>query len=101
MGSIFQKVMAVRKAVVFRKRELLYGWCYPSLKDEAIYINLERHGNEDPAVTYLHECLHIIYPTLSEAMIIKLTLKVWNRLSSHQRFILSRKLFAREWRTEL
>ncbi len=100
MEALFRKVMAVRRPVVFRARHLLYGWVYAQLEGSPIFINISRHGAEDPAMTYAHEILHCIYPEKSEEEIITLTDKFWYSLSSHQRFLLSKKLFNRQWRTE-
>lgn len=100
MEALYRKVMAIRRPVVFRASHLLYGWVYPEIQGSPIYINLARHGLEDPAMTYLHECLHLVYPEKTEEEIISLTDKLWYKLSSRQRFLLSRKLYAREWRTD-
>lgn len=100
MDALFKKIMAIRRPVVFRARHLLYGWVFPEIQGSPIFINLTRHGLEDPVMTYVHECLHCIYPEKEEEEIILLTDKVWYKLSSRQRFLLSRKLFARQWRTE-
>lgn len=100
MNALFIKVMAVRRPVVFRARVLLYGWVYPEIPGDPIYINLSRHEKDDPTETYLHECLHVIYPEKSEKDIVALTERMWKSMSARQRFLLSRKLFARAWRTE-
>lgn len=100
MDVLFRRILAIRRPVVFRKRHLLYGWVFPQIEGDPIYINLERHGDEDPTVTYLHELLHCVYPEKSEDDIVKLTERVWAALSSRQRFILSKRLFSRKWRTE-
>lgn len=98
--TLYQKIMAIRRPVVFRARLLLYGWVFPEIDGDPIYINLSRHGDEDPVITYLHECLHIVYPKLSEERIIQITTRVWSGLTSQERFLLSRKLYSRKWRTE-
>lgn len=100
MKSIFRKVMAVKRPVVFRARHLFYGWVFPEISGDPIYINIVRHGKEDPVETYLHECLHCVFPDKSEDEIVALTDKVWKSLTSHERFLLSRKLYNRRWRTE-
>ena len=98
--TLYQRIMAVRRPVVFRARHLLYGWVFPELEGSPIFINLSRHGDEDPVITYLHECLHIVFPDLSEADIVKLTTNVWSKLTSRERFLLARKLYNRKWSTE-
>ena len=98
--TLFQKVMSVRRPVVFRARNLMYGWVFPELKRSPIFININRHENEDPTITYLHECIHCIYPEKSEEEVVELTESLWATLTSHQRFVLSRKLFRRAWVTE-
>lgn len=100
MDVMFRRVMAVRRPVVFRTRNLMYGWVYPEIQGGPIYINLARHGDEDPTITYLHECLHCIFPEKSEEDITKLTEQMWKTMTTHQRFVLSRKLFRRAWVTE-
>lgn len=100
MEALFRKVMAVRRPVVFRANHLLYGWVHCEIHGDPIYINLAQHGKEDPTETYLHELLHCVYPESPEEQIEKLTERLWKSLSSRQRFLLSKKLFNREWRTE-
>jgi hypothetical protein len=100
MDALFRKVMGVRRPVVFRRSLLLYGWVFPEIEGSPIFINLDRHGDEDPTITYLHENLHVIYPDMSEEDIQILTRRAWDSFSSRQRFLLSRKLFNRKWRTE-
>lgn len=99
MDALYRKVMAIRRPVVFRVRHLLYGWVYPEITGDPIYINLVRCGDEDPTITYLHECLHCVYPDKTEDEIVELTDKVWAAISPQQRFLLSKKLFSRRWRT--
>lgn len=100
MDALYRKVMAIRRPVVFRARHLLYGWVYTEIQGSPIYINIPRHGLEDPVMTYLHECLHCIYPEKEEEEIIALTDRVWYAMSARQRFFLSRKFYNRQWRTE-
>lgn len=78
----------------------MYGWVFPELKRSPIFINLTRHGDEDPTITYAHECIHCLFPEMSEEEVTKLTEKLWSALSPRQRFTLSRKLFRRAWETE-
>lgn len=99
--DIFQKVMSVRRGVVFRRKDNFFGWCFPQDREEPIYINLDFHGDTDPVITYLHECLHILFPSLSEELIRKVEKRVWVKLSARQRFLLARKMYRREWRTEI
>lgn len=100
MDALFRKVMAVRRPVVFRVRHLLYGWVYPEIAGSPIYINLARCGDESATYTYLHECLHCVYPEKEEDEIVALSDRMWASMSPRQRFLLSRKLYCREWRTE-
>lgn len=100
MDALYIKVMAVRRPVVFRARHLLYGWVHVEIYNDPIYINLSRCGDEDPTITYLHECLHCVYPEKPEEEIEDLTTRLWASLSSRQRFLLSKKLFNRKWKTE-
>lgn len=102
MDTLFQRIMGVRRAVVFRRKHLHYGWIEDVYDTkEPIYINLDFHGLESGTFTYLHEILHILYPLKSEQEIVELTDKVWFKLSARERFLLSKKLYNREWRTEL
>lgn len=100
MDALYKKIMAIRRPVVFRASRLLYGWVHTGIPKDPIYINLAQHGIQDPTETYAHECLHVLFPDKTEEEIVSLTDKFWHSMTSHQRFLLSRKLFARQWRTE-
>lgn len=95
---LFERIMKVRRAVVFRWAEGLYGSCYPTARDTPIEINLERHWRCDPLRTYIHECIHIIYPALSERNVRKVESYVWEHLTTREQFLLARKLYNRRWR---
>ncbi len=96
--TILERIMRVRKAVVFRYEDKLYGSCYPQTRCP-IVINLNLHWRRDPVRTYIHECLHLLYPTLSERNIRKVEQYVWVKLTSKEQFLLARKLYNRKWRT--
>ena len=98
--TLFLSIMHVRRAVVFRYEEGYYGSCYPGFSEEPIVINLRLHVNRDPVRTYVHECLHIIFPKFPEKLIRATEKYVWLSLSAKQRFLISRKLYNREWRTK-
>jgi len=97
--TIFQRIMRVRRAVIFRWQDGCYGSCYPTDSDTAIQINLTRHWRCDPIRTYAHECIHILYPTLSERNVRKVEKYVWDNLTSKEQFLLARKLYNRKWRS--
>ena len=101
--TLIQRVMAVNNPVIFRAEWRTYGHVLvPTNGDrstEPIYINLGLHDRKIPAKTYLHECLHVIYPLYSELEIIHLENKVWESLTAKQRFLLAKKLYNRKWRT--
>lgn len=96
---LFQKLLRIRRPVVFRFADGLYGYCYPGFKTEPIVINLVYHKRGDVVKTYLHELLHIQFPKASEQRVRKLESLLWARLSSKQKFLLARKLYNRRWRT--
>ncbi len=96
--TTFERIMRIRRAVVFRFEQDIFGSCYPELVGKPIVINLSRHERNDPVRTYIHECLHILYPNLSEKEIRGMESKVWKSLTSKQRFFLARKLYNREWK---
>jgi hypothetical protein len=94
----FEKVMRVRKAVVFKWETGYYGSV--TVRSRApIIINIGLHERRQPSRTYLHETLHVIYPDMSERDIRSLEEVVWRTMTTHQRFLLARKLYNRKWRT--
>jgi len=95
--SLFLDIMAIKRRVVFGVRPFTFGWCFPFENDEPIYINLLFHGHQDPTITYIHECLHLLFPKMPHPQIYALEGKIWNGISSEQRFLLSRKLFNRRY----
>jgi hypothetical protein len=96
--KLLERMMKIRRAVIFRYEEGLFGSCYPTNSKTAIHINLARHWRCDPLKTYIHELLHILYPTLSEKNIRKLENHVWEHLTTKEQFLLARKLYNRKWR---
>lgn len=97
--KLYDRIMEIRRAVIFRYDKGLYGSCYADDSKTAIRINLEIHWRCDPLVTYIHECCHTLYPKMSERNIRKLTKYVWEHLTAKQQFLLARKLYNRKWRT--
>jgi len=91
--------MRVRRRVVFRKMDKHYGctWIHPK---EPILINLSLHERRIPSRTYWHEALHHVFPEKSERDIRALEEETWRKLTAKQRFLLSKKLFNRSWRTK-
>ena len=96
--NIFERVMKIRRIVVFRSEEGHYGFVWTRSR-KPIVINIALHERRIPSRTYLHECLHILYPNLSERNIRALEEWVWNTLTAKQRFLLAKKLYSREWQT--
>ncbi len=97
--KIFDRIMKVRRAVYFRWEGGFYGSCYPTLSGTAIQISLDKHVNSDPVRTYAHECIHILFPTMSERNVRKVESYVWNNITPKQRFLLAKKFYSRKWRT--
>ena len=97
--TIFQKVMKIRRAVVFRREKGFYGhaWTNSTLP---ISINLPLHARRQPSRTYFHECLHLVFPNLSERDIRAIEEAEWKTLTAHQQFLLARKLYNRKWRAK-
>lgn len=96
--KLYDQMMKVRRAVVFRWEDGCYGSCCPTDSDTAITINLARHWRCDPLRTYAHELLHILYPQMSERNIRKIEKYVWENLTTKEQFLLARKLYNRKWR---
>ena len=97
--SIIERIMRIRRPVVFRHESGLYGSCYPETKKSPIVINLCLHKNKDCISTYIHECVHVLYPRLSETNVRRVEKYVWEHLTAKQKFLLARKLYNRKWRT--
>lgn len=96
--TIFQRIMRVRKSVIFRHENGHYGFCWTH-SERPITINIGIHERKIPSRTYLHECLHLIYPDMSERDIRHTEQMLWMKLTPKQRFLLARKLYNRKWRT--
>lgn len=97
--TVFTRVMRIRRGVIFRKEKGLYGCCWTGKGEpHSIIINLSLHERRLPSRTYLHECLHILYPKVSERDIRAMEEMVWNTLTTRQRFLLARKLYYRKWK---
>ena len=58
-----------------------------------VWISLMR--NNPPARNYVHECLHLIYPKMSEHDVQLWESVIWRRLTHRQRLRLYRKMFNR------
>lgn len=95
---IFERVMKIHRKVIFKKEEGHYGLVWTGSR-RPIVINISLHERRLPSRTYLHECLHILYPDMSERNIRALEDSVWRTLTTKQRFLLARKLYSRKWET--
>jgi hypothetical protein len=95
---IYERIMKVRRGVVFQWQNGLYGSCYPTVHRTPIVINLEHHWRCDPLSTYIHECIHIIFPKLSERNVRKVERYVWGNITPKEQFFLAKKLYNRKWR---
>ena len=98
---IVEKILKIRRPVVFHFDEGNYGSMWTE-RDEPHYINinLRLHRYLDPVRTYIHECVHVIFPKLSERNVHKVEHYVWEHLTQKERFLISRKLYSRRWRTK-
>jgi len=96
--KLYDRIMRIRRAVIFRYESGLYGSCYPLNNKSAIHINLARHWRCDPLRTYIHELCHILYPKMSERNIRKLEKHLWENITTKEQFLLARKLYNRKWR---
>ena len=102
--TIFNRVMGLRRAVIFRKdcseEQLNYGSVdiESGRKKTPIIINLSLHERALPSRTYFHECLHVLFPKMSEVDIRAMEEATWQTLTTKQRFLLARKLYNRKWR---
>ena len=96
--TILQRIMRVHRAVVFRQKKGHYGMVWTACRDPMV-INIALHERRIPSRTYLHECIHIICPTMPERDVRTVEKGIWERMTPHQRFLLARKLYSRKWRT--
>ena len=101
---IVEKILRVRRRVIFHDLGDCYGYIgLPPLKKSEtrdIKINLGLHTRADPVKTYIHECLHAIYPKRPERVIRKIEVWVWKHITPKERFLVARKLYSRRWRTK-
>jgi len=95
--TIFEKVMRVRRRVIFRHELGYYGHVWLNSR-KAIVINLMLNERRIPSRTYFHECLHIVFPDLSEREIRTIEEAEWNIMTANERFLLARKLYNRKWK---
>lgn len=85
------KLLAIRKRVMFRKLPRIIGLCEPYYGGR-IYINI--HARRiSPAQIYLHELIHALKPNWSEKRVLATERYLWRKLTPRQRHRLYAKLF--------
>lgn len=95
---MFSKIIKIRRAVIFRWEDGCYGSVTTNSRSP-ITINIGLHERRIPSRTYLHECIHHLYPLMTERDVRTMEEMIWNTMSSRQRFLLAKKLYNRKWRT--
>jgi hypothetical protein len=97
--KVVERILKIRRAVAFRLDDGSYGSVWTEkYEPRYININIKAHDNRDPVRTFVHECLHILYPDLAHKGIYAMERWVWKRLTPKERFLLSKKLYNRRWR---
>lgn len=83
-------LLRLKHKVSFHKiRGITYG--HVILEDKHITIDLTKNTN--PLRTYIHELLHLKFPSKNEKEIYKLEIKTWKQMSATERLRMYRKLF--------
>lgn len=96
----FERILGVRKRVVFRKPRGCVGFCELESGGKilvAIGPTAKGRPRVPPAQIFLHECLHHLYPDWPERKVLATERRMWRRLTTHQRYRLYRKLFNRPY----
>lgn len=96
--TLFQRLIRIRRKVVFRKPKGCVGLCEFG-KGARIFVALKAR-RISPAQIYLHELIHALYPKWPEKKVLAMERYLWKRLTPHQRYLLYRKLFLHQFTTE-
>lgn len=98
--TLFNEIMKLRPRVVFRHLGIYAGWTEPA-EGDGWAMSIDLKGVDNPAMTYIHECIHLLYPVFSEKKVLELEQEVWVSLTPHQRFQIYKRLFNRKYRYHL
>jgi hypothetical protein len=90
--------MKLRRPVTFHLDGKLYGSMWTE-SDRPINISIGLHNRRDPVRTFIHECVHILYPNLSEKGVYSIERWMWKHITPKEKFFLAKKLYNRKWRT--
>ena len=97
---LFNQIVGLRTKVVFRYIDTVtLGQTEPEYDGKTISIDLGKNANVGR--TYIHECLHYLFPELSETEVWKLEREVWNSLTPKQKFFVYKRVFNRRYRHRL
>jgi hypothetical protein len=93
--TLFQRLLKVRKKVIFRKPKRFIGECRP----DRIFVALKAR-RLSPAQIYLHELIHTLKPQWSETMVLAMERRLWITITPRERYALYGKLFRHPYSTK-
>ena len=96
--KFFQRLLLIRKKVVFRKPRGIVGLCEQGYGGR-IFVALKAK-RVCPAQIYLHELIHAQQCDWSEKRVLAMERHLWRKLTPHQRYLLYRKLFLHKFSKE-
>ena len=86
--TFFQKLLRIRKKVIFRKSKDAIGECWENM------IVVDITFNEiPPAQIYLHELIHTAKPHWGENRVLAMEKRLWQKITPRERYALYGKLF--------
>lgn len=92
---MINQILKLKTRVFFRHLPDAFGQTEP---EHPMGISIDLKKRSPPARTYVHECLHLIFPEKSEREIIRLEREVWNAATPKQKFHLYKRVFNRRYR---
>ena len=94
--TLFQRLLKVRKKVIFRKPRHAIGECHP----DRIFVGLKRTRRVSPAQIYLHELIHSLYLSWSEEKVLSMERHLWRTITPRELHALYGKLFRHPYSTK-
>jgi len=97
---LFNQIVNLRTKIVFRHIDFFtLGQTEPQYDGKTISIDLSKNANVGR--TYVHECLHYIFPEFSETEVLRTEREVWKSLTPKQKFFIYKRVFNRRYRHHL
>lgn len=93
--TFLQKLLKVRKKVLFRKPDGAIGECWPHM----IVVDIA-FTEISPAQIYLHELIHSFKPHWGEKRVLAMEKVLWKRITPRERHALYGKLFRHPYLTK-